>query len=330
MNKQMLESTTELRNIPSFETLMDKLQKTINNAWNIGNRIHQPSIDKWLENFTGEALCYCSEYKNDRHRASEREKQLALFLLCNFVYYNENEIKHLVRIMLDKYAHSVFSAGFKDTITDEDFSELISGTQFTFLGNISESSSYLLYHFRQENDLSRQCFIEQPSTKNIVFIDDFSITGSQAVSYIQEKVNAPTWDKSKRIYILLMIATVEAVEELKKIKGVTTLPCIVLDDNSKAFSDKSIVFAEYSKKCKDEARIMCEYYGKKIVDQNKNNGDMPPLGFGGSGYLFGAYYNVPDNTLPIFWSSLNNWNYLFKRYDKKYGISGGVIGGRYV
>jgi hypothetical protein len=323
MDEQLL----ELKDIPSFETLIDKLQKTINNAWNIGNRIHKPSIDNWLENFTGEALCSCSEYKDNRHKASEREKQLALFLLCNFVYYNENEIKYLVRIMLDRYAHSVFSAESNDTVTDEDFSELIRHTQFTFLGSISESSSYLLYHFRQENDLSKQCFIEQPSTKNIVFIDDFSITGSQAALYIQERVNAPTWDKSKKIYVLLMIATVEAIEELKKIKGVTVLSCIVLDDNSKAFSDTSTVFNEYLPKCKNEAKTICEHYGNKIIDFNNN---MTPLGYGGNGYLFGAYYNIPDNTLPIFWSSLNNWNYLFKRYDKKYGVSGSTIGGRYV
>jgi hypothetical protein len=325
----MNKSTILLKDIPSFEMLMDKLQKTINNAWNIGNRMHQPSINKWLENFTGEALC-CSEDENDKQRASAREKQLALFLLCNFVYYNENEIKHLVRVMLDRYAHSVFSVESKDTITDDDFSELIRCTQFTFLGNISESSSYLLYHFRQENDISKQCFIEQSSTKNIVFIDDFSITGSQAVDYIKKEIKVDTWDKSKKIYILLMIATVEAVEELKKIEGTTVLPCIILDDNSKVFSDNSMVFTEYLTKCKDEAKVICEYYGKKIIDPSKVSKGMTPLGFGGGGYLFGAYYNIPDNTLPIFWSSLNNWNYLFKRYDKKYGVSGSSIGGRYV
>jgi len=54
------------------------------------------------------------------------------------------------------------------------------------------------------------------------------------------------------------------------------------------------------------------------------------LGFGGDGYMFGAYYNIPDNTLPIFWSSQNDWNYLFKRYDKKYDASGTTLGGRYV
>jgi hypothetical protein len=326
MTDTQLDQIPGLRDIPSFGTLMDNLQKTINNAWNIGNRIHQPSIDKWLENFTGKALCRTD--KSDIESAAEREKQIALFLLCNFVYYNEDEIKHLVRAMLDRYAHSVFSQEGKTTVTDTDYTDLIGTTQFTFLGNISESSSYLLYHFRQENDLSKQCFAESARTKNIVFIDDFSITGSQAKQYICNKMKEPTWDSSKRIYVLLMIATEDAVNEIEKINSVTVLPCIVLDEKSKAFSSSSIVFSGYYSKWADEAKLLCEHYGNNLVAVD-NNG-MTALGFGGCGYMFGAYYNIPDNTLPIFWSSQNNWNYLFKRYDKKYGVSGSNLGGRYV
>ena len=326
MIKTTLMPTVELRDLPDFNTLMDNIQNTISNAWNIGNRIHQPSIDKWLENFTGEALCCCD--KSDITDAAERERQLALFLLCNFVCYNEDEIKHLVKVMLDRYAHNVFSQDGKLTITDDDFTELINISQFTFLGNISESSSYLLYHFRQENDLSKQCFSESPRTKNVVFIDDFSITGSQAMLYIKQQIDDPNWDNSKRIFVLMMIATDDAINEIKKISGVTVLPCIVLDEKSETFSPSSTVFAGYYPKYVNEAKLLCEFYGKSLVTVGIHG--MTPLGFGGRGYMFGAYYNIPDNTLPIFWSSRNNWNYLFKRYDKKYGVSGSNLGGRYV
>lgn len=312
--------------IPALDILMDRLQKTINLAWNIGNRIHKANIDRWLDNFTGDAL-YASGNYPDRIKAREREKQLALFLLCNFTFYNESEIKHLVKIMLNKYVHSVFTSEKKESISDDDFNGLIEKTQFTFLGNISESSSYLLYHFRQENDLSKQCFIEKSTTENVVFIDDFSITGIQAYEYISQKINSPEWDKNKKIYVLLMIATCEAMKGLEEIDCVKILPCIVLDDRSKAFSNSSIIFAGYEDNCKNDAKIMCEYYGEKI----KTNGNgMTSLGFNGGGYMFGSYYNIPDNTLPIFWSSQNGWSYLFKRYDKKYGANGASMEGRYV
>jgi len=314
------------KQIPSTDVLMDNLQKTISNAWNIGNYIHQPIIDRWLGNFTGEALC---DTNNEliREKAAEYEKQLALFLLCNFIYYNEKEIRHLARKMFDKYVHSAFILENKETITDDDFDKLIEKTQFTFLGDISESSSYLLYHFRQENDLPTQCFVEKDTTENIVFIDDFSITATQAPGYINKKIESSNWHTNKKIYVLLMIATDKAIKELEQINNVTVLPCIILDDSSKAFSDSSIVFTEYDETYKNDAKRMCEYYGEKIIT---NDMKMTSLGFGGGGYLFGAYYNIPNNTLPIFWSSHNNWNYFFKRYNKKYGVSGTNLGGRYV
>jgi hypothetical protein len=334
--------------IPNTEVLMDILQKTIKNAWNINDHIHLSSIVKWLDNFTGEALCNVDN-KLNRDKAAKREKQLALFLLCNFVYYNENEIKYLTRVMFDKYLHNVFISENKETITDDDFDKLINITQFTFLGNISESSSYLLYHFRQENDLPKQCFIEKAETENIVFIDDFSITGSQAHSYIRDHINNKVKSANKKafcqclsrfirkrkyiktnkkIYILLMITTDKAIKKLEQINNVTVLPCIVLDDRSKAFSDSSIVFAEYGDIYKNMAKKMCKYYGTKITTET--SGGAIPLGFGNDEYMFGAYYNIPDNTLPIFWSSQNDWNYFLKRYEKKYNVGNMTLGGRYV
>jgi hypothetical protein len=222
--------------------------------------------------------------------------------------------------------HNVFISENKETITGDDFRNLIKKTQFTYLGDISESSSYMLYLFRQENDLAKQCFIEKDNiTENIVFIDDFSITAKQAPRYIKEKIKSSNWYANKKIYILLMIATDKAIKKLKQINNVTILPCIILDDSSKVFSDSSIVFAGYDEACKNDARKMCEHYGSKIT-----TGKIKPLGFGNCGYIFGAYYNIPNNTLPIFWSSQNKWNYIFKRYDKKYDLSGINLGGRYV
>jgi hypothetical protein len=326
MNTKQVASTMPLSDIPSYDVLMDKLDKTLKNAWNISHRIHQQSIDKWLGNFTGEAL-YDGDDQLQLASAAKREKQIALFLLCNFVYYNENEVKYLVRMMLNKYAHSVFSSENKDRITDKDFTRLIDETQFTFLGNISESSSYLLYHFRQENELSKECFKEKESTQNVVFIDDFSISGSQACQYIRAKMTDSSWNANRRVYVLLMIATEDAIMTLRNVQGVTVLPCIVLDEKSKAFSNTSIVFAGYPNSVKNEAQKICMHYGAKIIPNSKG---MQPLGFGNGAYMFGAYYNIPDNTLPIFWSSQSNWHYLFKRYDKVYGVSGTSIGGRYV
>ena len=312
------------KKLPSKEVLMKTLRNTISTAWNVGTKVNEPSIDKWLSNFTGEALHSDCLSKED---AEEFEKQLALFLLCNFVYYNDIEIKYLTKMMFEKYIHCIFGGENKNNVNDDDINELLSKTQFAPLGTISESSSYLLYHFRQENDLSKENFKKNERIANIVFIDDFSISGDQAFKYINKYIeDNKEWVIYKRIYILLMITTNKAFDELRKVAGITVLPCIIMDDRSEVFSETSVVFKGYHDNIKETAKRMCKFYGDKLIEKTEK---MTPFGYDGGGYMFGTYYNIPDNTLPIFWSNKNNWNYLFKRYDKKY--SGGIkLEGRYV
>ena len=44
------------KKLPSYDTLMFTLRKTISTAWHI-NTIHEVGINKWLNNFEGDALC---------------------------------------------------------------------------------------------------------------------------------------------------------------------------------------------------------------------------------------------------------------------------------
>ena len=55
------------------------------------------------------------------------------------------------------------------------------------------------------------------------------------------------------------------------------------------------------------AKKMCKYYGQRIDPRN-------PLGFRNGQFLFGFYYNIPNNVLPIFWGNVNGWVPLFERY----------------
>ncbi len=45
-----------------------------------------------------------------------------------------------------------------------------------------------------------------------------------------------------------------------------------------------------------------------------------PTGYGGIGALLVFYYNTPNTTLPIVWSSLNGWIPLFRRVNRINGI----------
>lgn len=316
------------KELPSLSRLKEILHKTISTAWHI-NTIHENAIDQWLNNFDGSSLCHI---KHNLNEAKKLEQRIALFLLCNFVYYNEQEVKHLMRNMMGKYIHTFFAGENKEYIDEEEIDRLIKVTSFCSLGNQSESSSYMLYLFRQVNDLSKNDFNIKSDCENLVFIDDFSMTGTQAEWYIKDFFKEKPEYKLKNISILLSISTKEAMDKLKKINGVNNvIACIVMDDTSKVFSDSSIVFQGYSPELKEQAKRMCEYYGDRILSNEDKKSGATPLGYGDCGYLLGAYYNTPNNTLPIIWSEENLWYPIFKRYNKKYVSDNKIrLGGQYV
>ncbi len=316
------------KELPSLEMLMNILRKTLNTAWNI-NTIHEAGVNKWLSNFVGDALC-TSTFEHEK--ATELEKRISLFLLCNFVYYNEAEVKHLMKVMIENYIHEYFFRQGKSIVDDSEIEELIKKTTFFPLGNQSESSSYMLYIFRQINDLSKYDFEEKKDSENIVFVDDFSITGTQANRYIKDYLKKHPDSVYKKLYVLLMVSTQDAIKKIKSINQVdNVLPCIVMDDSSKVFSDSSIVFQGYSPEIKEQAKKVCQYYGELILNEEDKKHGATALGFGDGGYLMGTYYNTPNNTLPIFWSDENSWQPIFQRYNKKYTNKSSVrIGGHYV
>ncbi len=316
------------KDLPSVEKLSDTANNTLTTAWNI-NSLHQEGINRWLDNFVGDALL--SDNLN-REKAKELERKIALFLLCNFTYYNEDEVRYLMKLMLVKYIHYYATSLHEKYIDESRIDLLIRDTVFSPLGNQSESSAYMLYLFRQINELSKTDFVDKPESKRLVYVDDFSITGAQAELYIMADFKAHPEHKEKEIYVLLMVATRDAVERIKNISEVVDVfSCVLMDESSKVFSDSSIVFKGYKASIKESALTMCQYYGEKLVPDEDREYGGTPLGFGGGGYLFGAYYNTPNNTLPIFWSEKNSWEPLFMRFDKKYKSDNGLfIGGRYV
>lgn len=310
---------------PTKEKMQDTLRKLISTAWHL-NSIHTPGINKWLDNFTGEAL---KKDFGDNDEAREREQQIALFLLCNFVYYNEDEIKHMMALMLKKYIHHYLLSNAISECDENTIEDVIKKSKFTKLGNESESSAYMLYLFRQVNELSKHDFEKTKEAELIVFVDDFSITGSQADRYIKKFISEHPEYNGMKFYVLLMVATQKAIDKIKEISQISeVLSCVIMDDDSNVFSEKSIVFQGYSPEIKKQVKKVCEYYGEKIMLSEEGS---TPFGFGGGGYMIGTYYNTPNNSLPIFWSEKNNWNPFLKRYNKKYTANNKVrLGGKYV
>ena len=232
----------------------DRLKRIIRNtsivAWQ--KEISEDKIDEWLKNFDG------SYFEN-----VENEKKLALWLLAHFSYYTMEDVRILCKKLYDQYIHEKLCS-CTGTDLSKDINDIIKNTIFVGLGNDRESGNNILYYFRQENNLCKENFeIDTNKTyENLVYVDDVTISGEQALKYIQSrKINA------KNTYVAVMIATDDAIKNLnksrKKVKPIATM---ILDQRDKAFSDATYVFSDKRiREIRTIAQEFCELYGKKAV-----------------------------------------------------------------
>lgn len=278
---------------PSEATMLAVLKKTIEQSWKVDLDIED--IEIWLRNFTGRIFDV------------ENERRLALWMLCNFTYYNEEEVNHLCRMLFKNLVHRLMLNNHLQN--ENDAEDCINNTVFMSIGNASESGGLILYHFRQENNLDLDRFIFpsdvlETNSDAIVCVDDVMISGETASKFFKahkEKLS------SKKVYYISLIATDDAIKILEDL-GIVVICCARLDKRYQLFSDSSLAFYKYSDE-KKFAKEMAEGYGKILESEM-------PLGYKNGQYSFGLFYNIPNNSLPIFWSTHNNWSPIFLRKEK--------------
>lgn len=303
-SKILMISKKEAEEIVAQHLDIKRLKRIIRNtsvvAWK--KKISDEKIEQWLTNFDG------SYFDN-----VENEKKLALWLLAHFSYFTMDDIRVLCKNLFNKYLHEKLR-NYSGTDLQQGINAIIDNTIFVGLGNDSESGNNILYYFRQESLLSKRSFeIDTERTyENLVYIDDVTISGEQALKYIKSrKINA------QNTYVAVLMATEDAIKKLSaRRNGVKPISTMILDQRDRVFSDSTYVFSEKRiADIREAAREFCELYGKRAV---KNCGYMTnyPLGFDDGQYMISFEYNTPDNTLPIFWGTGNGWIPLFTRHPK--------------
>ena len=277
---------------PNTEKMIEILKITIQTSWQCD--LSSEEIERWLANFRGEVF------------SEGEERKIALWMLCNFTYYNEHEVNHLCRMLYKQFIHDLAQ---KEKIHDvQEIKTILDSTYFAAIGEAGESGGLLLYFFRQEAKLSldRFCYpTHVPSGRDniAVFIDDVTLSGGTASRFFYKHLQNTTY---KRIYYITLFATNIAVKKLEEL-GITVICCNLLDERDRCFSEKSIMFYNYPT-LREKAELMAKHYGEKL-EQGK------ALGHKNGQLCFGFNYNIPNNTLPIFWSS-NNWYPIFMRREK--------------
>lgn len=299
-----------LKDFPTTLELKKLIMDTSTTVWK--QAITKKEIDRWLDNFPGEVL------------QQDEEERLALWLLANFVYYNEDEVKHLCRVLMRDFIHKMLTDGNRKQKVEQYSAEIVSRTRFLPLGKASESGSYVSYYFRQVNDLHISYFVppsDLSSIDSLAFVDDVTLTPGIDGQAFRQLSKLPVPYKNKNIILLTLIAGEDSITELKKI-GVEVIAAITLDERNKCFCADSNIFNEYPTYI-EICKKFASHYGNKI-DSNM------PLGYKDGQYAFGFFYNTPDNTLPIFWGTKKGWCPIFERYDKNYERKNLVIHERFL
>lgn len=254
--------------------LWDKVMDLSEILWD--NKLSRDSIDDWLENFN-----------------TDDEKNAALFLLSNFIYFNKHSIRLLlVALYRDLYKYPIIESirranggTFDDSIIEPIFENELQTTLFTIVGNISESSSMLSFDFRTENgglnvdlfteevwrqDVSGNSYKQRRFLNRCVFIDDFCGTGQQILT------NNEVFDticRLKRyfpyikVYYYCLIGTEYGVENVRARKDMfdDVRAVLTMDQSFKCFSASPRIFLNNKFFDKNFVERMCKQYGTTLM-----------------------------------------------------------------
>ena len=283
---------------PTNDEMFTVLQKTIEKSWMMQNELDLNHINRWLNNFSGEFL------------PKESERKLALWLLCNFTFFNKNEVDHLLGYLYRKLANRIRA---RHTYTEDEVNDIMRHTYFVPIGVQSESGSMLSYFLRQSAAISTEHFKDTISdvplnAKLIVFVDDFFGSGDTVVKFTRKIAEQLEQYCHVEKEFLSVFATESALHYLKNEHGIDVTYASCIDERCKAFSEHSLCFAKFPT-LREPTMKMAEYYGNKLRPGSS-------LGYGDGQLLIGFWYNVPNNSLPILWADNNGWFPFLKREEK--------------
>jgi hypothetical protein len=255
--------------------------------------INEIQIINWLENFQ----------EDEWDMALTVLESLKYFTIADIIYeFDENLKRILVEIPADEklYLHGLGEFG-------KSGSSLIYYVKETPTFKKNEGRFKILSHIKK---------LKQQGLKQhgyLLLVDDIIGSGKSLTTYFNHNIKQQLVKENLKINtIVLCLAYMQdsvttLIEAIKPLKIYGT-------SYKKAFASGSSVFGYRPKML--PIRQFCYTYGIdlfKLYDEEKKEVVSHPLGFNKSQSLIVFAHSVPNNTLPIIWSSKNNWYPLFPR-----------------
>ena len=262
---------------------------------------------RWLENFEKEDWDYALSIAEHITYVSEQEiyAQYKFLLEQLFEKIDENDTIFLLPSKIQDIKTGIGKSSQLMTYylkkVVEDLPQALR-KRINFLANSKNGEKY-------KQDLK--------SDAVLVIFDDYVGSGQQLGNFISNtllKLHGQYYSNLKS-YFVLSLYILEDGESYLKLK----LPKwnIISQTRKKAFSRRGSVFG-YERKMKP-IREFCHKYGKKFhVWEKDKAGNKKKIciatGYKNSQELITFCYRTPNNTIPIIWSSFNDWYPLFPRF----------------
>ncbi len=180
-----------------------------------------------------------------------------------------------------------------------------------FSTSAGQSGDSMLHRFRLANGLSGRQYNElfiyksQLLSENlgpedtVVFVDDFSATGTQACDGWGDIEELLPGDPT--VFLVLVAASSAARERIGNETGLTVVPHIELTEQDNIYLPACGYFTQHEK---DTLLRYC-----RVADNRY------PRGFGNCGFVIVFAHNCPNNSIPILHGYHPRWEGLFRKHD---------------
>jgi hypothetical protein len=259
-------------------------------------------VRRWVADFRGYRIAV-TEQRIDRwlEQFSDDHRDLAARALDAVDFLGPEDIANACRVLL-----AGLTGWHPDATRREGKWRFVA-----FSGSAGESGDEMLTLFRRANSLASTAYSELFIHRSdlvredfgpddtVVFVDDFSGTGNQAVEYW------PQFDEllpgRPNAHLLLVAATKKAVVRIGKETRLTVTSHRTVGDPGNVFLNACKVFTPQDKAL--------------LLDYCKRADKRNPKGYGDCGLTLVFAHNCPNNSIPVLHVSTSRWEGLFRRND---------------
>ena len=267
--------------------------------------IKKACLEKWQDEFEIDKRLqyFCNSFHDWLEQIPESAKHIALTLIQNLEYYSRpvaNRWLHHLHSELTSRSHVTDENTIYAFIKSEDGKSNSSNDYWTEYKAINEVNAEICYE--NTNAISTE---EWEYIENIVFIDDFSGSGS---SFIDELSKDSSKYKRKNVYFIAINIMRIAISEIKRFGEQENINIVMLIGSYQEKAFERNLFEN-----DDDAKNMIKKMSKQLKIPKNDR-----LGWKKCQSLVAFYNNTPNNTLGFIRYDTDTYRSLFpRRNDKK-------------